>query len=58
MSENPAPETHLRGVRITPERLREKAAFAEELGYRDHSNALLDAAETIEILEANTTKEV
>lgn len=46
----------MRGIKITAERLREKAAFAEELGYRDHSNALLDAAETIEFLEANTTK--
>lgn len=52
---NPAPSQHLRGVKITAKQLREKASFAEELGYRDHSNTLLDAAETIEFLEANKT---
>lgn len=45
-------------VKITSEQLRQKAAFAEELGYRDHSNTLLDAAETIEFLEATATKEI
>lgn len=35
-------------MKITPQQLREKAQYAEDLGYRDHANVLRDAAETIE----------
>lgn len=37
-------------MKITPQQLREKAQYAEDLGYRDHANLLRDAAETIESL--------
>lgn len=48
---NPAPSPHLVGAKITPKQLRDKADFAEELGYRDHANTLRDAADTIEAVE-------
>lgn len=41
-------------MKVSPEHLRNKADYAEELGYRDHANLLRDAAETIEALQKQT----
>lgn len=41
---------HTPGLMVSPDNLRERADFADELGYRDHANILRDAADTIDAL--------